>query len=200
MNKSNKSKLAIMISTIFTPPLMVALAIFAIALYYSGRYELFWLWALAGIFLLIGPASLYVLYAYKKGKVSNIALSEREQRLRPLAISLVGAMLGTWILLDRGAPVPIILLGITLISELVIIIFITIFWKISLHALAYSSAVTLLSYLYDNNAIVLYIFLIPIGWSRTYRKRHSLLQVIAGSLVGIITALAVFMLFHYPAR
>lgn len=199
MKNSIKERFAFFISAIFTPPLVVALAILAIAFYYSDRYELFWLWAAAGILLLIGPASIYVYVAYKKGKVSDINMSEREERLRPLIISLIGAVIVMWVLMDRNAPKPLILLGMTLVSELVVIIFVTTFWKISLHALAYSSAVTLLAYLFNPLAVVLYIFLVPIGWARIYRKRHSLLQVIVGSIVGLIIVLAIFMLFDYPA-
>lgn len=198
-NKGLKDRWAFIISAVFTPPLVVALAILAIAFYYSDRYELFWMWAIIGIFLLIGPASLYVYLAYKRGKVSDINLSEREERLRPLVISLIGAMAVTWVLLNRDAPKPLVLIAITLLSELVIIIFVTVFWKISLHALAYSSAVTLLAYLYSPYAVILYGFLIPIGWARIYRKRHTFLQVLAGSFMGLFTALAIFLLFHYPA-
>ena len=199
MKKTFKNRLAFMISAIFTPPLVVALAILAIGVYYSDRYELFWLWVFAGILLLIGPASIYVYVAYKKGKVSDINMSEREERLRPLIISLIGAIVVMWVLMDREAPKPLILLGMTLVSELVIIIFVTIFWKISLHLLAFSSAVTLLAYLFNPLAVLLYVFLVPIGWARIYRKRHTLSQVVAGSLVGIIVVLAIFILFNYPS-
>lgn len=198
MTNNMKDRLAFFISAIFTPPLVVTLAILAIAVYYSDRYELFWLWAFAGILLLIGPATIYVYFAYKKGAVSDINMSEREERLRPLIISLIGAIIVMWVLMDRDAPKPLILLGMTLVSELVIIIFVTVFWKISLHALTYSSAVTLLVYLFNPLAAILYVFLLPIGWARIYRKRHTLLQVVAGSLVGIIVVLAIFLLFNYP--
>ncbi len=199
MNKLFKDKLAFMLSAVFTPPLVVALAIFSIAFYYNDRFEYFWPWAFLGILLLIGPASIYVYLAYRKGKVTDINMSEREERLRPLIIALIGAMMVILVLLDKAAPKPLILLGLTLVSELVIVIFVTVFWKISLHALTYSTAVTLLAYLYNPWALILYIFLFPVGWARVYRKRHTLLQVIAGSLVGIVTALVIFMLFNYPS-
>ncbi|MDO8513765.1 MAG: phosphatase PAP2 family protein [bacterium] len=200
MTKTIKDRLAFMISAVFSPPLVAGLAILAISVYYESRYEYFWIWALLGIFILIGPASAYVYWAFHKGNVRGLNLSEREERLRPLAIALIGAVIGTWVLLRKDAPAALTIMGITLISELVIIIFVTVFWKISLHTMAFSSVVTLLAYLYNPYALILYFFLIPVGWSRIHRKRHSLLQVIAGSLVGLITALGVFTLFHYRSR
>lgn len=200
MNKGLKEKLAYAISAAFTPPLVISIAILAISIYYSDRYQYYWLWAIVGVMLLIGPASIYVYMAYRKGKVTDINLSDREERLRPLIIALIGAMAMTLVLLERSAPKPLTLLSLTLVCELIIIIFVTVFWKISLHALAFSSTITLLAYLYSYYAIFLYVFLVPIGWARIYRKRHTLLQVVAGSVVGVVTALAVFMLFGYPAN
>lgn len=192
--------MALTISGIFTPPLIAALAIFYISYYYSDSFiKLTW-WSFVGTFLLVGPASGYILYGLRKGSVSDINLSEREERLRPLVLALTGAVAGAVFLLVKEAPKQLILLNLVLISELVVVIVVTLFWKISMHALIYSSIVTMLAYLYDLCILWLMVLLIPIGWARLYRKRHTLLQVIMGSVAGAVVALGVFLAFGYLSK
>jgi membrane-associated phospholipid phosphatase len=171
-------------------------AIFGIADYYTAGYSKALAWTFISILLLIGPASLYVLFGYLTGHVTDINLSERDERLRPLALALTGAVIGTIFLFKKEAPTPIILVGVTLICELTVVILITLFWKISLHSLTLSSVITLFLLFFTGYAAFLYLLLIPVAWARIWRKRHTLNQTLMGAAAGAIIAFAVFALFE----
>jgi membrane-associated phospholipid phosphatase len=194
--KKTKDALALVLSSLFTPPLVAALAIFVIVIFYSHGYPKAIAWTFISVFLLIGPASICILISYYLGTIKDLNLSEREERLRPLSLSLLGAMIGTMIMLSREVPSPLLLAGFTLISELVVVIFITLFWKISMHTLTISAITTLLVLIFNGWLAMLYLLIFPVAWARIYRKRHTLAQVSAGALVGAATALLVFTLFQ----
>ncbi len=64
-------------------------------------------------------------------------------------------------------------------------------WKISLHTLAFSMMVTILTIL-DFRFVMLFLFLPIVVWSRLKLKRHSFLQVITGIYVGFLIPIIVY--------
>lgn len=200
MSKKLLDYSAWLVSGLFTPPLVAGAAIMAISFYYSESISYSLWWGAIGVFLLAGPAVIYILQAYRKGQMHDITLHVREERIIPLSMALVGAVIGTLMLAQKEAPLPLIVLGYTLISELALLIMITIYWKISVHALTLSSVVTLLVFLQTKRAALLYVLLFPVAWARVYRKCHTFWQVTAGSILGAVIAMAVFRYFHYYPR
>jgi membrane-associated phospholipid phosphatase len=62
---------------------------------------------------------------------------------------------------------------------------ITFWWKISLHASSVASAVTLLATLYGTVVLPAYLLVVAVGWSRVVLRRHTIAQVVAGTLLSI---------------
>ena len=67
----------------------------------------------------------------------------------------------------------------------VILLLITFWWKISLHASTISGTVTLLTILYGLIVVPAYAIVILVCWSRIVLKRHTLAQVTTGALLSM---------------
>jgi membrane-associated phospholipid phosphatase len=70
----------------------------------------------------------------------------------------------------------------------IVMMLITFWWKISMHASALSAALTALTFVYGNIILPAYLLVILVSWSRVKLHRHTISQVAAGSLVGITLA------------
>ncbi len=197
MAKARLDQLARIISTVTEPPFMVALAILGLGFYYHQNSPYAWVWAIWGMLLILGPASIYVIFAYRYGKLKHLTLVERRERFFPLFLALIGAVGGAVILNEKDASTPLLLLSYILITELILILIINIFWKISVHMMTLGAIVTVMALLGNGYLGFLYLVLLPVGWSRIYRQRHTLAQVIVGAIVGIIITLAIFWSFNY---
>ena len=87
---------------------------------------------------------------------------------------------------------PRIFTGILLFNavNMVLILLITLQWKISIHLLTLASSVALLYLQFGAFAFWL-LFLVPIlMWSRIYLKAHTFMQTLVGSLIGFLVMYA----------
>jgi membrane-associated phospholipid phosphatase len=73
----------------------------------------------------------------------------------------------------------------------IVMLFMTLWWKISIHASSLAGTVTFLTALYG--AIVLPAFLL-VSWSRVVLRRHTVAQVVAGALVSITLTSAILFI------
>jgi membrane-associated phospholipid phosphatase len=66
---------------------------------------------------------------------------------------------------------------------------VTLFWKISFHGATISAAATATLMVAGSSAWPMMLLVPLVGWARVRLKRHTLRQVIYGSLVGALIAL-----------
>lgn len=138
-----------------------------------------------------------VLLLYKAGKISNLQIPKRKERLFPLLIINICVIIGFFVLI-YAQPEKLLLSVYTIyLLALPVISLITLFWKISFHA----SYITLFSIVYLivlGKWAILTIPLIPlVGWSRIKLKKHTLSQVLGGIAVIGAISLIVFYLTGY---
>src|SRR5262245_59004142 len=90
------------VSHVCNPPLMPIVGIVLAG--YSLSTRIAWFWAgIYGLLAVLTPA-LYVFWLFRQGVVSDLHLTIREERTRPLLITM-GAALVAWIILySAGAP------------------------------------------------------------------------------------------------
>jgi membrane-associated phospholipid phosphatase len=151
-------------------------------------------WALLALVILTGFPLAYILIGMRKGWVTDLELSKREERPRFIVVSVSSDLLALLLLYLGGAPHTIwqlalvyACLGITMFS-------ISNFWKISLHMVSVGGFATLLVYVFGANFWWFYLALPLVAWARTYRKKHTPAQLIAGAVAGIlITGLVLFL-------
>lgn len=129
------------------------------------------------------------------GWVSDVNLTKRKERVLPFFISIL--LFGGFYYFAKIDPkindfiLPLLfgfIVG-TLIANLI-----TSFWKISIHALGISStwgAVVVSSMAFDDYTpwllVLLGILTFGVAWSRLWLNRHTLMQLIAGSLLGFFS-------------
>lgn len=147
--------------------------------------------AITLFFLSLGPFA-YVLIGVRLGKLSDVDVSKRTERLGPFIFGLFSVCLGWFILVLIHAPsILITCLIITAVSGVIMMIT-TLWWKISIHASSLAGAATILTVLYGAVMLPAFGLLVLVSWSRVVLRRHTVAQVVAGSLLSI--TLATFLL------
>ncbi len=147
-------------------------------------------WSLVALFFLSGLPLIYILIGMRRGWVSDLELSRREERPRFILVSISSDVLALLILYFGGAPHLIWLLALVYACLGVTMFTISNFWKISLHMVSVGGFATLLVYVFGPSVWWLFLGLPLVAWARLYRRKHTPAQLIAGALGGIlITAL-----------
>ncbi len=141
-------------------------------------------------FLSVGPL-LYIIIGVRLGILSDIDVSRRSQRVGPFIFGIVSATIG-WIILSlTDAPRNLQTVMIITVFSGIIMMVITLWWKISMHTSSFGGVATMLTVLYGAVMLPLFILLIFVSWSRVVLRRHTVSQVIAGSLAGIVLSLVI---------
>ena len=126
-------------------------------------------------------------------KIESLEIRKKEERFLPLLLSVIWMTIGFLYLKEILNYTPIIKsIYLGAIYIVILSLFITRFWKISLHMLAIGGATGVLltlELLFSQNTTFLLLFILfsgGLGFSRYSLKAHSLKQVYAGFLLGNI--------------
>lgn len=173
------------VSNVCSPFVVSLPLVFLIALYHAPMQGQAIFYAFVTLFFLsVGPL-LYIIVGVRRGKFTDIDVSVRSQRLWPFVFGLASATVGLLILtLTRGPQNLETLLLITILSGIIMTI-ITLWWKISLHASSLAGAATILTAFYGTIMLPTFLLVIAVSWSRVVLRRHTVAQVIAGTLLSI---------------
>ena len=189
-------RLAYIVSMIGSPPVLGAGAIALTASILSGRPhrgEQTWLWALVCASLVIVAPLTYIVWLLRRGQVSDIDVQRREQRAKPLVVSIISTGLACIVLLVGRAPAELLVLAGALWLQTIIIFGITLRWKISMHSSAAAGTGTLIWAL-TGTLLPLLIMVPLIVWSRVRLKRHTFAQTVAGAALGFTVFVAALRL------
>jgi membrane-associated phospholipid phosphatase len=144
-------------------------------------------------FLSVGPL-LYIIICLRLGKLSDFDVSRRSQRIGPFLFGIVSAIIGWLVLTLTNGPRNLQTVMIIAVCSGIIMMVITLWWKISMHASSLGGVATVLTVLYGAVMLPLFALLVLVSWSRVVLRRHTVPQVIAGSLAGIVLSLVIFKL------
>ena len=182
------------VSTILSPVTVSLPLIILVALYHTTNMLSSLIYAAITLFFLsIGPM-IYILIGVRKGKYTDVDLSLRAQRAGPFLFGIASTTIGLLILILMHGPKNLqTLLLITTISGVIMMIT-TLWWKISIHASSLSGAVTILACLYGSVVLPTYLLVVLVSWSRVALRRHTIAQVVVGSLASIILPIVTFKL------
>jgi len=172
------------VSNVFCPPVLAVTAIFLVSFQLATLAA--WLWS--GFIFLVGIASplAYILFQLKRGKVSDFEIYHREQRKGSYIFTLVCGSLTLLAMWLFAAPLLIIALGAAALFQVGIMFLINMRWKISAHAASMAVFITLLVYLFGRPMLPSTVGIPLMVWSRVSLRRHTLLQTLAGSALGVI--------------
>lgn len=190
--KRQASHLAEKISDIFNPyyssaPFFLVVAIFATE---SLVYGLLWWLVLAGFFSLL--PMLDIKRRIRSGRIQDIHVSRREDRIRPFLFSLASALVGLGAVYLFGAPAIIKAVCWVVVLNGALITATTALWKISLHAAGITTIATVLLIAFPLLGALAALCVPLVWWARLTLNRHTPAQLVAGSAVGIAVTVLVF--------
>jgi membrane-associated phospholipid phosphatase len=169
------------ISKIGSPPVLIVLTLLLIAL--TASSPSIWLWNAAYLIAVIIPV-LYLLRLLRQDKITDMDVFVREQRARPLLVTIVslGSVLAVLIL--GRAPRAMIIMTTASLVQAVAIFFITLRWKISMHSATSAAVAVLILNVFGKAAAPVALSVPLIAWSRVKLRRHTFMQTVAGALLG----------------
>lgn len=137
----------------------------------------------------------YILYLIRKGEVVELDVPIRQHRIRPLLVSFVGitwtlVLIGYW---SQTAGPAVWALSGTYLLNLLVLLGITLFWKISIHLLGLGTFLAVLVWLYPTGLppgvwVGIAGVVALVMWARVRLKVHTPAQVVAGLAVGILVS------------
>lgn len=149
----------------------------------------------SAFFTSIAPM-LFIFYLYATDRISDLDMSIRAERERVFIAFVIFYALGAIDLWAIKAPAIMTASMVGYAASLLIVQWITRYWKISTHALGITAPLVALTVLFGARPVPFYVLIPLVGWSRVYLRAHTLLQVIAGTLLALVNTLLFFRIFH----
>jgi membrane-associated phospholipid phosphatase len=181
--KSEK-KIARLISNITQPP-VVSIPIFAIINYvllgFNNSLVITMICWIFGAFLPIATSLILIRKMH-----TDMDMTDRTKRTLPLFFAVCSYLIGFLVLLSMGAPALTTALMLIYSSNTLIILFINLSWKISIHTMGVAGPTVALTYLFGLPGLLFGLLIPLVMWSRVELKKHTISQVLAGGIVGII--------------
>ena len=131
-----------------------------------------------------------VIVLQKYGIILDLDASIREQRIFPLSLGVLYAAIGFIVLTIQNADAIIRGLMFCFITNTVIIILITRYWKISIHAMGVAGLIAALWVNGEQFPLIMGFILVLVASARVILKAHNISQVIAGSFLGMVLTYA----------
>lgn len=155
--------------------------------------ERFWPWA--GVYAGFGFVLplLYLIYLMRKGEVSDFHMKERTERIKPMAFIFIVFTIASLVMYFSDAPFVIQAFTYVGAFQGLLMLLITLKWKISGHGAGIAAFVLLLWALFGPAAMPFFLLVPLVLWARVYTDRHDLPQTIIGAVAGfafMATALA----------
>jgi membrane-associated phospholipid phosphatase len=152
--------------------------------------------AVAALFAGVVPMA-FINRGIRHGRWDDRNVGARGPRLIVLAFIIASVAVGLALLVGLGAPTELSGYFACLLGSVAALAAITTVWKISIHCAVASGSVTILALLFGPWLIPAYLLVALTGWSRVVVKDHSIAQVIAGSLLGLVAAVATYAIIAH---
>lgn len=146
---------------------------------------------LAALFVSVMPF-LYVVRGVRRGGLTDHHVGVRQQRPIPLLVGVASMLVGLILLVRWGAPRDLVALVAVVATGLVTSLLVTLVWKLSIHAVVVSGAVTILALVFGPPLWVLAPLVPLVCWARVAVRDHTPAQTLAGALLGAAVAAGVF--------
>jgi hypothetical protein len=185
-NRTNLSW-ARLVSNLLSPPVVWAVMAFPIAFRDAASDEQALTWALVYTGLVCLLPVIYIAWMVHRGSITDLHMEVREERIRPFVVSIICTTIAWWVLRFMGAPPIVPLFALFSLVQIAVMLLITLVWQISIHVVSISGAViAALVWFGPLWALLVIPLVILVGAARLKLHRHTLAQVLVGSLVGII--------------
>ena len=123
-------------------------------------------------------------YLVRKGIIPDIYASDRATRTEPFLWAMVSYLMGVTALMYLNAPFVVTALMACYFVNTIVMLIITMYWKISIHAVGVTGPVTALVFQLGARMLPFFLLMLPVAWARIELKAHNRLQVAAGAILS----------------
>ncbi|MEW6755365.1 MAG: hypothetical protein AB1505_30945 [Candidatus Latescibacterota bacterium] len=156
-----------------------------------------WLAGMAGAVLYsVMPGGILV-WLRRSGYISELYPVERSQRAGLLLLGTLCYFAGVAVLLLLEAPIAMLIAGVAFACNTLLVWWINQYWKISIHAVGVSGAVSLLLLIGGASLWPALLALPLVAWARLHLRAHTVAQVAVGLLLGGISSALLCALVLY---
>lgn len=173
--------LAYIISMIGSPPVVTTAALLAIAL--GSADERRWAWAVMYFLLAVIVPFFYMVWQLHKGRIDDLDVTTREQRFPSQLFTTTLAWFAWLVMRNNDVGTSMLTFPGMLAITMLVILLVTTRWKISVHCATMAGVTTFLWHL-NGSPWPLIVGVPVLAWSRLTLERHSLVEIIAGTLLG----------------
>jgi membrane-associated phospholipid phosphatase len=177
-------RLARGISDVLSPPILAVVGILLVTTLLESPSGLWWV----GYFLtltVVFPVA-YLIWKVRRGEISDFHIRLREQRIRPMALTLACSITALGSLWAGHAPRVLQIFSGMAVLQIGLLFLVTLRWKISGHGAAIGSLAIFLWGLYGSVAAPALLAIPMVAWARVRLHRHTPAQTLAGSIVGVV--------------
>jgi membrane-associated phospholipid phosphatase len=151
-----------------------------------------WVWSAVYVLFAVLLPVIFLVWAVHSGKIADLDIRIREERIQPFFSAITGG-LAAWVLLYMGsAPSLLIVMAGASCLQLVLLLGITLYWKISVHC-AVAGAMAAVSWILLGHALIPALGVSMVAWSRVCLNRHTPSQSVAGALLGAAVLMLAFV-------
>lgn len=183
------------ISFLGSPFIVIASMLIFLAWHYKDGVLQFYSYLLVtAIFVLIIPIA-YMVENIKDLKFIDLHLTRKEDREKVLLVTAFSVLVGYLMLSFIGMPKPLLLVELVVLVNLIVITILTFRMKLSIHLAVLTIVATLVVFFLGNSYLWLYLLILPLGWSRYYREKHSFPEIFAGTFLSFFVTLVIIAMF-----
>jgi hypothetical protein len=193
--KSSESPWARLVSDLVSPPVVWLLLGMAIAFKFADSRSQAFIWISVYALLICALPVTYIAWNVRRGKITDIHMRERHQRVRPFVFSIACSAIGWLLLRFMNTPEVVSAFALFSVLQLAVLAIITLVWLISIHSMSITGAVIAIGAIFGLPQALMVMPLVPlVGMARIKLHRHTLAQVIAGTILGGILPTVLFAL------
>lgn len=140
-------------------------------------------------------------YLVRRGIIPDIYASDRTTRTEPFLWAMSSYLMGVTVLLYVDAPFVVTALMACYFVNAIVMLFISLYWKISIHAVGVTGPITALVFQLGARMLPFFLLMLPLAWARIELKAHNKKQVAAGAIISSFLTwlqMAFYVNFLFP--
>ncbi|HIH87766.1 TPA: hypothetical protein HA344_00980 [Candidatus Bathyarchaeota archaeon] len=182
----DKHKLASRLSAALNAPLITVITFIPLILLYGAESAALLIGITSFFGCILPLAMVYVLL--KLDLIKDFYAQDKDTRFIPFLWTTLFYLFGVLSLIIVSAPAAVTALMACYFVNGMVLMAITLKWKISIHASGVTGPFTALIYLLGGVMFPLLLVVIPVAWARVELKAHTVMQVAVGAILsGLLT-------------
>lgn len=194
----SKESVARAVTLLINAPLLAALT-FVYVFYTAPEPTSALMLSTAILFSGVLPVAV-ILYMKRSGIVTEMMVDNRDERTKPFLGAIASYLLGVAALTALAAPVQMVYLMACYLVNSLIMMVITLRYKISIHASGVAGPATFLVHQYGVSLWPFTVLAVLVGWARLELRVHTVGQIAWGLVITILLTLTQLELYPLIIR